>query len=339
MPRSLYKARGMGKLPPCAICMGPGAGGRAELHLPFGLKVWLCAEHRRPEFLTSRAGRDLVVSLMGVWRAAGCMTSTRGRALDSHLARLRSAPARAPRPGSYSWPVLRQEAEARFAGGEPPARVIADLRARHARDTANAPSRRTMQRWFAEGRWLSGGPTPGRPDAPRPSHGPVRPEAPDPTVVERTESSTETRGGRMLATTGWRRTDGFTFVEVLVTTIVLALLAALVIPSLLATRTQAEDATAVALLRMGASAVETAAVGTEGYAALTPAALEAVEGTVTWLAAAGAIAEADEISVTGIGDRGYTLSTASTSGVVYVLEKDVTATPTVTRRCGPGCSW
>jgi len=43
------------------------------MHLPFGLSVWLCAAHRSEEFLTRRAGRDLVVSLSGVWDAAGCM--------------------------------------------------------------------------------------------------------------------------------------------------------------------------------------------------------------------------------------------------------------------------
>ncbi|MGD9573771.1 MAG: hypothetical protein AB7V62_17970, partial [Thermoleophilia bacterium] len=69
MPWSYYKGENLGSLPACAICAGKGRGPRAELHLPCGVSVWLCAAHRDPAFLTSRAGRDLVVSLMHVWRA------------------------------------------------------------------------------------------------------------------------------------------------------------------------------------------------------------------------------------------------------------------------------
>ena len=140
--------------------MGPGSGPRARLHLPFGLSVWLCAEHRSHEFLTRRAGRDLVVSLSGVWDAAGCMSASRQRAMIGHLARVNAAPAASPRPGSYSWPDLRQEAERRFARGERPSVVIRELRERHSGDPATVPSVRTMQRWFTDARWLdAGGPT------------------------------------------------------------------------------------------------------------------------------------------------------------------------------------
>lgn len=99
MARSFYKARGLGSRPPCAICVGAGSGPRELLPLPFGVAVWLCAAHRDEAFLARRAGRDLVVSLMSVWRAAGCMTRARSRALDAHLLRFRGVPAAAPRPG------------------------------------------------------------------------------------------------------------------------------------------------------------------------------------------------------------------------------------------------
>ena len=180
MARTLYKARGMGSSPPCAICMGPGSGPRARLHLPFGLSVWLCAEHRSREFLTRRAGRDLVVSLSGVWDAAGCMTSSRRRALHGHLARIASAPVAAPRPGSYSWPDLRGEAERRFALGEPPRAVIRELRERHSGDSATVPSVRTMQRWFTEARWLDGQAGAASPDASAGGGGPPSGAPPPP---------------------------------------------------------------------------------------------------------------------------------------------------------------
>ena len=101
MARSLYKGERLGKLPPCAICMGPGEGPRAELHLGHGVRVWLCGAHRAPEFVTRRAGRDLVASLGAMWRAAGALTAARRRALEGHLGRLGSAPAARRRPGSY----------------------------------------------------------------------------------------------------------------------------------------------------------------------------------------------------------------------------------------------
>jgi hypothetical protein len=155
VPRTYYKARGLGKLPPCAICAGPGSGPRAELHLTHGVRVWLCEAHRSEEFLRHRAGRDLVASLAAVWRAAGCLTARRRAALEGHLRSLGSAGGGAdgrPLPGSYAWPGLRAEAEGRFRAGEAPAAVIGDLRGRHRRDAARVPTERTMRRWMAEAR-------------------------------------------------------------------------------------------------------------------------------------------------------------------------------------------
>jgi hypothetical protein len=164
--KSLYKGERLGKRPPCLICMGPGEGERGLLHLPGGVSVWLCGAHRSAGFLTRRAGRDLCVSLMRAWEAAGCMTRARHRALDAHLARVAVAPARG-RPGSYAWPRLRRQAERRFAAGEAPARVIGELLGGLPRGPATAPSRRTMLRWFREGRWSAatgrGRPRGGRP--------------------------------------------------------------------------------------------------------------------------------------------------------------------------------
>jgi len=123
MARSLYKGERLGKTPACAICVGAGQGRRAELHLPCGVRVWLCEAHRSQEFATRRAGRDLVASLMHVWSSAGCLTASRSRALDLHRARLTAPLAVRPRPGSYSWASLRAEAESAFAAGEAPASV------------------------------------------------------------------------------------------------------------------------------------------------------------------------------------------------------------------------
>ena len=144
------------------------------------------------------------------------------------------------------------------------------------------------------------------------------------------------------ALTTWtarRRQGGFTFVELLVAMIVLGLLAAVMIPVFLGQREKAHGASAESLLRNGASAMEAAAVDTQSYALVTTTELSAAEPNTRWLTAPGASASADEVSVTGLGPQGYTLSTTSASGTVYVLEKDLTSRPTVTRSCGAGCTW
>jgi hypothetical protein len=142
MPRSLYKGPSLGKHPPCLICMGPGEGERAKLHLPFGVSVWLCGAHRSAEFQARRAGRDFVFSLWRAWQAAGCLTAARSRALDAHRARLVGPRAPRARPGSYAWPELRRQAEARFAAGEPPRLVARELRERAGAGQARPPSPR-----------------------------------------------------------------------------------------------------------------------------------------------------------------------------------------------------
>jgi hypothetical protein len=125
------------------------------------VKLSLCEGHHSVEFMRSNAGRDFAVTLMRIWRAQGCFTRARSRALDAHLKAvrtLRTTIVRA-RPGSYAWPRLRREAEECFARGDGILNTISRLREWHARDHAKAPSMRTMRRWFAQGRWLRAGPS------------------------------------------------------------------------------------------------------------------------------------------------------------------------------------
>ncbi len=188
MARSFYKGERLGNRPPCLLCMGRGEGERAELHLPYGVAVWLCAAHRSAEFQVRRAGRDFVASLARAWAGAGCLTRARQRALDAHRARVLEGKTARERPGSYSWPSLRREAERRFAAGEPPRCVIRDLRSRERSGRAVPPSARTMRRWFGDRRWLGpdGGSGRGRPR--RPSGGDAEGHDP-PTAPSTTASS------------------------------------------------------------------------------------------------------------------------------------------------------
>jgi hypothetical protein len=101
------------------------------------------------------SGRVFTLALGAAWEAAGALTVQRREALRAHLRTVQSA-GDPDKPGSYSWPTLRREAERRFAAGEAPAHVIDDLRRNHRDGPAMVPSVRTMRRWFVQGRWRSG---------------------------------------------------------------------------------------------------------------------------------------------------------------------------------------
>jgi hypothetical protein len=154
----LYKARGVPlKQPVCAICVDRTRGRTRRVTLTNRVSVHLCEPHAGREFQTRRGGRDFVRTLMGVWRANDCLTLARSRALDAHLANQRSRPER-PRPGSYTWPHLRRDLERRYAAGASPGQLHRAIHARLEPFPARPPSRRTLQRWYAEQRWLARGP-------------------------------------------------------------------------------------------------------------------------------------------------------------------------------------
>lgn len=142
----------MQAMPPCALCGHSGGGPRAERYLSHGVSVWLCGVHGGDAFLMRRGGAEFVERLAGVWAAAGVTGARRTAALQAHLRRLDPTTGTRQRPGSYAWAALRRHAEGRFAAGEPPNAVIADLRRAHQDGPATLPSVRTMRRWFSEAR-------------------------------------------------------------------------------------------------------------------------------------------------------------------------------------------
>jgi len=151
---TLYKARGLSnKQPVCAICVERTRGRTQAVRLGYGVQVWLCAGHASRDFQTRRGGRDFVRTLSGVWRANGCLTAARSRALRAHLASLTDPPAR-PRPGSYAWPELRRKLEQGYASGARPADIAEAVHLRYATCPAHPPSRRTLERWHHQRRWL-----------------------------------------------------------------------------------------------------------------------------------------------------------------------------------------
>jgi len=155
---TLYKARRVPtKQAVCAICVERTRGRTRLVELGYGVSVHLCEGHGSREFQTQRSGRDFVLTLQRLWHSHGCLSVARSKALRRHLAACSGAEARL-RPGSYSWPELRQMVEAAFAAGKPAAVVIAAVRRLHADGPAHPPSVRTMRRWHTERRWMARAP-------------------------------------------------------------------------------------------------------------------------------------------------------------------------------------
>ena len=138
----------------CVICGHAGRGAASLFHMTHGVRVWLCDTHRHPRFLRRRNGRIFAERLEAAWDAAGAATVRRLQALATHLRRMDPEPVKPDLPGSYSWPMLRQLAEERYAAGDDPDTVIRELRALFDHETAHVPSVRTMRRWHAQGRWI-----------------------------------------------------------------------------------------------------------------------------------------------------------------------------------------
>jgi len=131
---------------------------------------------------------------------------------------------------------------------------------------------------------------------------------------------------------------GFTLVEPLVAMIVLSILAGISTKMFLGQRGRAYDVSAVALLRDAAITVEVADTATQGYAAITPARLMAINPGIHFQTTVGPRASAGEVRIV-VGASGFVLDTISTSGATYVFSKTTLKSPSVARTCGVGCTW
>jgi prepilin-type N-terminal cleavage/methylation domain-containing protein len=118
-----------------------------------------------------------------------------------------------------------------------------------------------------------------------------------------------------------RAQAGFTLVELLVVTILIALLAAIAIPSLFAQRDKARDADAKETARVAALAMETWRTDRGGdYDGATAPGLASIEPILT-----GA-----PLSVVAASGRAYELAVASASGNVFTIARQGSGTQSLT---------
>lgn len=121
---------------------------------------------------------------------------------------------------------------------------------------------------------------------------------------------------------------GFTLIELLVVIIIIAILAAIAIPTFLGQRQKAQDAAAKSLVRNAMTALESQYIDTKTYAvgATVTAAVTAIEPSITFTAADAAVADSGATVMNGTADAtladvtyygdatSYSIATLSASG-------------------------
>ena len=118
--------------------------------------------------------------------------------------------------------------------------------------------------------------------------------------------------------------EGFTLIELMVVVLIIAILIAIAIPTFLGARSRAQDRAAQSSLRNGVIAAKTLYTDAQDYTTATPAALLAVEPSLTYVAAATVSTGASNMSVATTTTT-VIMAALSKSGTCFWMKDDVGA--------------
>jgi type IV pilus assembly protein PilA len=124
---------------------------------------------------------------------------------------------------------------------------------------------------------------------------------------------------------GEQREGGFTLIELMVVVLIIAILIAIAIPTFLGARQRAQNRAAQSSLRNALTAAKTIYTDSQDYTSATPAAMEAVEPSLTYVATAVPSADQNTVSVNDTTDSVFAAAAMSASGTCYWIKEDSAA--------------
>jgi type IV pilus assembly protein PilA len=116
------------------------------------------------------------------------------------------------------------------------------------------------------------------------------------------------------------REGGFTLIELMVVVLIIAILIAIAIPTFLGARQRAQNRAAQSSLRNALTAAKTIYTDSQSYTSATPAAMEAVEPSLTYVATGVPSTAQNTVSVNDSAATTFSAAAMSASGTCYWIK-------------------